>query len=727
MTRKRVLCSGCDIYCQVQAEVPDSGKVGDVRVRALDPRPLRANICMKGIHAPEGFAYENRVTHPMRRVGERGSGKWERVSWDAAMNDIAERLGVIIDRYGPEAFAVSTSQWNTQTDNGMARRFMNLVGSPNWISGVAICAGNTAAINRLVYGWYPYPDYPNTQCIVLFGHNPKPHAWTPIHNAIRRAQERSAKLIVLDPRRSENAEKADLWLPLKPGSDAAMLMGWLKVILDEGLYDKDFVEKWTHGFEEFRRRVDQFPVSRVAEITGVSPDLIAQAARMYATSPPAVIPWTPITDQQRNSTSAIRLMGALRAICGNLDVKGGELLHGFHPDIISESELEMHEALPKAQRTKQLGADAHPAFTYRAADILREHSERVWGVSYPNIVHGTCMAVPSAVFRAMADGDPYPVKAFFTLGNNTLMSFANMQLIERAILAQDLVVAVEHIRSPTAQLADYVLPGDAWLERNAISDSFGWMALYRTSQQVVPPPGECRSAFDFWRDLAHRMDLGEHFPWPTVDDLLDHRIQKVAPDFASFAEEHAYIAPPYQHRKYEQTGFATPSGKVELASTILEDMGFDPLPNWRSDPPPDPSFPLTLFTGVRDDPFFQTGHRHIASLRKRQPNPMAFLSPSDAENLGVAQDDTVEISTKQGSVLLQADIREDMPTGVVRVPHGWWLPERPEGDGTLSGAWIHADAQICPDGADHLDPEQGIPHLKGIACRVVKSAAPVPN
>lgn len=723
MTSKRVLCSGCDIYCQVQAKVPESGLVGDVITHALDPRPLRANICMKGVHAPEGFAHPDRVTFPLRRAGDRGAGKWVRVSWDEALDDIAGRLGDIIDRHGPEAFAVSTSQWNTQTDNGAARRFMNLVGSPNWISGVAICAGNTAAINRLVYGWYPYPDYPNTNCIVLFGHNPKPHAWTPIHNAIRRAQDRGAKLIVLDPRRSENAEAADFWLPLKPGTDAAMLMGWLKVILDEELYDGAFVARWTHGFAAFRARVNEFSLSRVAEITGVDPDLIARAARAYATSTPAVIPWTPITDQQRNSTSAIRLMCALRAICGNLDVKGGELLHGFHPDIVNESELEMHEALTDAQRAKQLGAEAHPAFTYRAADLLREPSRKVWGVEYPNIVHGTCMAVPSAVFRAMADADPYPVKAFFTLGNNTLMSFANMQLIHRAILAQELVVAVEHVRSPTAQLADYILPGDAWLERNALSDSFGWMAVYRTSQQVVSPPGECRSVYDFWHGLAHRMGLGHHFPWPTQDALLDHRVQKLAPDFASFAGDHAYVAPRFQHRKYEQTGFATPTGKVELASTVLGDLGFDPLPGWRPAPPADPEYPLTLFTGVRDDPFFQTGHRHIASLRKRQPDPMAFVSPADAHALGIVQNEEIEVATHQGRVWLLADIRDDMPAGVVRVPHGWWLPERPEGDGTLSGAWDHADAQICPDDPDHLDLEQGIPHLKGIACRVSKPSA----
>ncbi|WP_309973446.1 molybdopterin-dependent oxidoreductase [Variovorax guangxiensis] len=213
------------------------------------------------------------------------------------------------------------------TYNGAARRFMNLLGSPNWISGVALCSGNTAAINRMVYGWYPYPDYAQTNCIVLFGHNPNQHSWTPIYNAIRRAQERGATLIVMDPRKSESAERADLWLPLKPGTDAAMCFGWLKVILDDELYDKAFVEKWTTGFAEFRKRVDEFPLVRVAAITGIAPELIAQAARMYATTGPAVMPWTPITDQQRNSTSAIRLMCSLRALCGYVDVPGGVARH----------------------------------------------------------------------------------------------------------------------------------------------------------------------------------------------------------------------------------------------------------------------------------------------------------------------------------------------------------------------------------------------------------------
>ncbi|SFI94427.1 molybdopterin-containing oxidoreductase family protein [Albimonas pacifica] len=718
MGQTRTLCSGCDIYCQVRLEVPRSGRVGDLRVHALDPRPGNANICMKGVHAPAGFAHPDRVIRPLRRLGARGEGRWAEVGWDEAMDEIAERLKTVVDRYGPEALAVSTSQWNTQTDNGLGRRFMNLLGSPNWISGVAICAGNTAAVNRLVYGWFPFPDYRKTGCIALFGHNPKTHSWTPIHNQIRKAQARGARLIVLDPRRSENAELADLWLPLRAGTDAAMCFGWLKVILDEGLHDRGFVDRWTVGFDAFRRRVDEFPLDRVASITGVDPELIAQAARIYAASGPSVIPWTPVTDQQRNSTSAIRLMCALRALTGNLDVEGGEVLHGFHDRIRSESSIERHDALPPGQRGKQLGAGAHPAFTYRAAEALREPAAKVWGEPWPNLINGTCMANPSATFRAMADGDPYPVKAFFTLGNNTLMSFANMQLIHRALLNQDLLVAFEQFRTPTAQLCDFILPGDAWPERNALSDSFGWTAIQRPSQKAVEPPGECRGVFDFWRDLAHRMGFAEHFPWATVEEMLDWRLEPLGLDFESFAEAHPVHVGELGYRKYERTGFATPSGKVELSSALLESWGFDPLPNWREGPAPDPDYPLQMFTGVREDEYFQTGHRHIAPLRARKPEPRMFLAPADAQALDLAEGDPALIETRHGACRMAVAIRADMPAGLVRVPHGWWRPEQAEGDGSLSGAWDWADAQLCPDDEAHLDPEQGVPHFKGVACRV---------
>ncbi|NNL66542.1 MAG: molybdopterin-dependent oxidoreductase, partial [Myxococcales bacterium] len=665
----------------------------------------------------------DRILHPLRRKGARGSGEWERVGWDDAMAEIAERLRRVVDEHGPEALAVSTSSWNTSTDSGAGRRFMNLLGSPNWISGVALCAGNTAAVNRMVYGWFPFPDLQNTNCIVLFGHNPKRHSWTPIYNAIRKAQQRGAKLIVLDPRRSESAERADVWLPLRAGSDAAMCFGWLKVIIDEGLYDKEFVRDWTVGFEAFSERVAEFPLERVAEITGCEADRIAAAARIYATGGPSVIPWTPITDQQRNSTSAIRLHAALRAICGYLDVPGGEGLLGFNPDVVPESAIEAHERLPQSQKDKQLGADTHPVFTYRGTAALREPTKRVWGHEYANLVMGSYMANPSATFRAMADGVPYPVKAFFVLGNNALMSYANMQLIHRAMHAQDLVVVHEHMMTPTAQLADFVLPGDSWLERPHMMDGFGWTNVIRTSEQAMAPLGECRGVYEFWRELAHRFGFGEDFPWRNVEALYDERLRATGLDWEAFHQTYEIYLPEPAFRKYERTGFATPSGKVELRSSILEDLGFDPLPYYREAPPHDPRFPLELFMGVREDEFFQTGHRHVPELRARKPEPQMYIHADDATEAGVTEGEWVDVATRQGKVRLQATIRDDMPRGLIRVPHGWWKPETAQGDAQLSGAWLHADAQICPDDEDFLDREQGIPHFKGVPARIDKLPA----
>lgn len=711
---KNLICSSCDIQCTVQGKVVD-GQV--VKIQSSDNPAFRDHLCMKGIHAPKGFEHPDRVLYPMKRVGERGSGQFERVTWDEAIADICARLRTIVDERGPEAVAVSTSDWNTSTENGATRRFMNLLGTPNYISGVALCAGNTAAVNRLTYGWFPQPDFANTDCIVLFGHNPKRHSWVPIFKAIMRAKERGAKLIVLDPRMSEMAERADIWLPLKAGTDAALCFGWLNVIISEGLYDADFVQNWCHGFEELKACVAEFPLERVEAITGAPADQIAESARLYAQGL-SVIPWTPITDQQRNSTSAIRLHTILRAICGNLDVKGGETLQGLNPDIPMKTTLEMHEALSEEQRAKQLGAEKHPVFTYRAMAKLEDATERVWGYRHINIVNGSYMAVPSAVFRAMADGDPYPVKAYLVQGNNPLMSYANMKLIHRAMMNQDLIVVNEQFMTPSAQLADYVLPGDSWIERYGLLDGMGWSNNCKSSQKAIEPPGECRGAFEFWRDIAHGMGLGNHFPWETNEDILDERVAKVAPSFQAFAAKYDAYLGPQKYRKYETTGFATPTGKVELWSTVLEDLGFDPLPYWREEPAADPAFPLSLFMGVREDEYFQTGHRHIPELRARRPEPEMFIHPATAAEQGIAEGDWVEVETKAGAVKLLTSFKGNMPEGLLRVPHGWWKPEMQRGGAILSGAWAHADAQICPDDDDFLDREQGIPHFKGVPCRI---------
>ena len=717
VTTKRAMCATCDIMCSVVTE-SKQGRV--VRVRSSDNPIFRDNICMKGIVAPKGFANPNRILHPLKRVGERGSGEWEQVSWEEALNDIGSRLKRIIADHGPEAWAVSTSMWNAP-DHGLCRRVMNHIGTPNWTSGVALCAGNTAAVSRFTYGWFPNADVPNTKCILLLGHNPRRHSWTPMYNMIRQAQARGAKLIVADPRQSSSAKRADIWLPIKVGSDGALLFGFFKVILDEGLYDKDFVENWTVGFEEFKQRVDEYPLERVAELTGCEPEMIANAARMYATEGPACIPWTPITDMQRNSTSAIRLQGILRSVCGYLDIPGGESFGSLPPDFVNQTLVEMHHVLSDEQKAKQLGSDDHPLFTYRGQSYFREPSKKAFGQEWINLATGCAMTPPSSLFRAMAGEGPYPVKAFFFIGNNPMMSYPNMNLIIKAMMNQDLIVAHEQFMTPSAQLADYVLPADSWLERPLLMDMMGWAAPLRISEKSMEPPGECRSTWAFWKGIAGALDRAELVPWDTIEDFYDYLLAERGVTWKEFSESADVHFEPPEYRKYRKTGFGTPTGKVELWSESLKDLGFDPLPYFREDPPVDPDYPLMFFPGVREDGFFQTGHRHIEEMRKRHPEPVAFVSPGTAEKYNLAEGEWAELENELAAISVQIAIKDTMPDGLVRVPHGWWKPEMEQGAGQLSGALKYADAQLCRDDEDYLDMEQGIPHLKGIACRLLKS------
>ena len=718
---KYVVCTICDINCQLRASVDEDGKLA--KIRQHDNPALAKHICYKGTAAPHVHNHADRLRVPLKRVGERGEDKWEEISYEQAMDEIAERLQAVVDQHGPEAFAVSTSGWNTQTTHALDRRFMNALGSPNWTSGVSLCAGNTAAVNKLTYGWFPFGDFQNTKCIALFGHNPRKHSWSPIYHMIEDAKKNGAKVIVMDPRVSDQAETADLHLPLRSGTDAALCLGWLSVIIDEKLYDQDFVAKWTVGFEELCERVKDYPLERVAEITGVPPESIAEAARMYATAESAIIPWTPITDMQISSTSAIRLQCILRAITGNIDAVGGELFAGFSPDYISESVLGMHEALSQEQRDKQLGSRTHPAYTYRAQDMLGDATERVWGHRYADIVMGCYMANPSHLFRAMATEDPYPVKAFFTLGNNSLLSYPNQHQIHAGMLNQDLIVAHEIFMTPTAMLADYVLPGDVFSERNHVADTWGWTGRLVLSQRAVDPPEQASSTFEFWSDLAHRMGLGEHFPWKTLDDILDHRLSPMGKTFAELERDQYFHLDEPEYRKYRRTGFATPSGKVELSSSVLEDLGFDPLPYYREGPAVSDEFPYYVFTGVREDPFFQTGQRQVEVLRRRSPAPKIFMHPVDAALDGLVDDDWIDLETETGSVAAKVLIQDSMKQGHIRVPHGWWFPEM-RGTAPLAGAFISSDAVLCPDSDDYLDYEQGIPHFKGFPGRVVKRSAP---
>jgi anaerobic selenocysteine-containing dehydrogenase len=719
---KQAICTMCDHHCMIQGVV-ENGKL--LRLKGLPENPIAPNtFCIKPARALEYYDHEDRLLHPLKRKGERGSGEWTQISWDQAYDEIAGKLTVIVEKYGPEAFAVSGSDYNAPPD-GICRRFMNLIGSPNWISGISLCMGNTAVINRMTYGWFPMSDFENTDCIVYFGHNPKPDVWCMENDRLVAAKKRGAKLIVLDPRKSYNAKRADIHLSLRAGTDAAMALGWLKVIIDEKLYDRDFVDNWTVGFDELVERVNEYPLDRVEKITGVPAAQIREAAVMYATAKSAIIPWSVITDKQTNSTSAIRTQCILRAITGNLNVSGGEGLSELNPSIVSMSELELHEKLPQEKKDLQIGVRDYPALTYKGTQALSEPTMKVYGREYINLLGGSFMAHPAGVFKAMRTGDPYPVKAMFSMANNTLLQYANQQGIHEGLMNLDLFVVHDLFMTSTAQLADYVLPGDAWIERPNLVNGFDVSSWFQTSQKLREAPGECGSVYDFYKNLADRMGFEEYFPWKNQQELLDYRIEKTGMKWNDFAKNMPFFPGP-EPKPYQETGFATPSGKVELASSVLKDLGFDPLPYYAepgqspiSTPELAKEYPLTLFVGLMEEEYFHTNLRQVAAFRKRNPFPVTMINPETGRKLGITEGDWVYVETTHGKVKMKAGLRNEMPPDLVRIPHGWWFPEQPQGEPGLSAGWDHSDGAVLSDDDFNLDPEQGLPNMRGgLLCKV---------
>jgi len=327
------------------------------------------------------------------------------------------------------------------------------------------------------------------------------------------------KIIVIDPRRTRSAERADIWLPLRPGTDAALALAWLNIIISENLYDKEFVEKWTFGFDKLAARVNDYPPEKVSIITGLSVDQIVNSARLYAATNPSVIVRGLATDQLgRNGTRVDQCRIALRAITGNLDNDGGNMITTVGPEIkgkkfIRESQLELLDKISPAQRKKQLGSEKYRLMTWPGYDLTSPHFQRVYGEPESSM-HRLGVA-PTEIWKAILEGKPYPVKAMITWGSNPLMWSANTRSTYEAMKSPNLELHVvsEYWMTATAELADYVLPVASWLEKPMCSTFEDFSEIVFASDRVIPPVEERREEYSIWSALAARMGQSEYWPW----------------------------------------------------------------------------------------------------------------------------------------------------------------------------------------------------------------------
>lgn len=723
------MCGLCGMHCPVGLKVKDGEFLG------IEPRAGKSSTigkllagvvasCPRANAAKEYLYHPMRLNFPLKRVGRRGENQWQRISWTQALDEIAQRLAEVKKNYGPEALVIAANGEHNCAEEFRAR-FQHLFGTPNYISHQPVCFGAFTMLALLISGFVigMAPLQPRTRCLMLIGINPAvsfPQIWRLLRTF---QKDQGLKLIVIDPRWSETAQAADIWLQLKPGTDTALLLGMINVIINEELYDRDFVNLWCYGFERLVHRVQDYPPEKVSEITWVPQEKIREAARLYATTKPAQIRHGMGLEEIYSTTPAHHARCILPAITGNLDIPGGEILECGHPGIVPLAEIELSEKLSKEQKKKMIGQQFRLS-TWDACDRIRENIKKVTSRPLP-VYWLSVLAHPPSVFRTIIEGKPYPLKAMITEAISPLLTFPNTKLVYQAMKDVELHVAMDVFMTPACQLADYVLPAASPLEKPGL---FGgeYMHTIYGGAAAIEPLYQRKPEFYLWRELGVRLGQKEYWPWQTLEEAFDYRLSPLGITFKQFIEEkQGHDSPPLEYKKYQKSGFGTPTGKFELCSTILEDAGYDPLP-WYKEPKQSlltnpeiaNDFPLILTTGRKSRFMYHSQFHQVASIRTRHPDPLVQINPSKAAELGINNGDWVWIETPTGKSKFKSEYFHGIAPQVIYAEFGWWFPEQPQGEPSLSGVWQSNINAVVPDICDEAS---GAWVLRGIRCKIYKA------
>jgi len=667
----RTTCQACHCECGVFVQ-KENGKI--IGIRGDPDHPFsKGFLCNKAKASIELVYHKDRVRFPLKRVKKGKGSNWRKISWDEALDEIAERLTEIKENHGPEAIATHRGTGPRQSVPSTALLALAL-GTPNLIStDNHICYAPSFLAECWTYGdsitMELGPDYLNSNCIVVWGGNPLASHPPRGFDILRAVKERGTKLIVVDPRRTTLAAKSDLWLQVRPGTDAALALGMINYIIKKGLQDKKFVSEWCHGFENLEKRVQRYTPEWAEEITWIPADKIKEAARLYVTTKPAVLHHRVALEHSINSIQTLRSLAILIALAGNMDVKGGNFFPHWPEGYVSDFSfvLDRRWRFDKETEQKRIGSSEYP---------LASGFE------------STFAYVPSPLsIRAMLYGKPYQLKAIFCAGANPVVNCQNTKMTVEAFKKLDLLVVSEFFMTPTAELADYVLPVAHWLERNEVADA-SYMNCISARQKVIEPIGDCWDDVKIVMELVKRIPWADkkHLPWKDMREFNDWKIKSMGITFDDLKEK-GTVSWPEEYRKYEKKGFRTPTGKVELYSTMFEKCGYDPLPSYR-EPPESPAsspelmetYPLILITGCRDINYFHSEGRQLKTLRKIRPDPMIEIHSNAAKAEGIKDGDWVWIESPRGDknrVKLRAKVTPDIHPQVVHAEHAWWFPEKP--------------------------------------------------
>ena len=672
------LCRQCAHHCGVYAHIEDR-RITKISGNKTHPEN-QGMVCPKGRQAPQWVYHPDRLTGCLKRTA---SGDFKPIAYDRALDEISEKIVNIRDKFGARAMSAWTGEAiGFLQQEAYAQRFINAFGSPNFFTADSVCFASRLMAYVACQGYWSYPpDFEHAQMTILWGSNPA-YSHPPFMQAINRSRRQAGKLVVVDPRRTVAARKADLFVQARPGTDAALALGLIRFFIEQQAYDRQFVKDFSTGFEALSAYAEKFTPQYVAQQTGVSESVVARMQHMMRQSLPQCVSFVGISlEHQVNGFNTVRAIASLSALCGAIDIEGGE---PWNKDIHVNS-LRFLDA-QQFREMNPAGYKRYPLFY----DVM-----------------GKCHSLPG-IDHMLGQGAS-PIKGLIFSGTNPVLTNPNAEKVARAFSNLDLLVARDLFLTQSAKLAHYIIPAASFLERSELH-FYPDIQKVALSRKVLEVEGVW-DEYTFWHDLAHRLGFGEtYFPWEdeaAVNEWILEPTGISLEDLISKPEGVIY-AVEFERRKYKTHPFPTPSGRFEFASERVEQLGHDPLPVYT--PPdfltsPSSDFPLRMISGSRSAIYYHSRYREIAKFKKKIPVAQAEIHAADAAELDITDGESVRIVSKIAELTIQAKVMENdsILKGFINVPHGWNTP----------------NVNRLTDDKD-VDPIGGFPNLKIVPIRIEK-------
>lgn len=653
--------AGCGIYAVVE-----NGKF--IRVEGMKESPLnRGRLCPKAHAAPQWVYSPQRLKYPLKRIGIKGEGKFKKITWDQALDIIAAKLLEQKEKYGPESLAILSPARRSYSE--YLYRFLMVHGSPNY-GHSGICAlQNAFSFAHTLGALMPFADYANSDLILIWGKQP-------IYSGSSKggtrslidAKERGTRIFSIKPSMEPDVALADKWIPVRPGTDAALALSMVNYIINNDLYDKEFVSRYCYGFDELERHIQQYSPEWAENITGLPAGQIKKIAFEYATTKKAAIDYGNGLEHARSASDAARSIAILIAITGHFDRPGGNV-------VTAGSEMPKPKSVHLRERYTQEWVDK------LVAPEFPRH--------FQPFFEGTSSAY-YRIFDSILTEEPYPIKTVIAPGTQPTVSNRGSKRVIEALKKLDFFVVIDVMQTAEMNFADIVIPVTTPYEiDHPFEASMNWIMA---SNRVIEPLGNYKSMYEFWLDLGTRMGYGDDFWNGDINTCMNDQLTPLNMTMDELRKHPTGIEYPMKSMEYEKYDmiFSTqsnrlsrepflPQGKVALYNTEFEKAGFTPMPEWHE--PPESitgtpellkEYPLVFSDFHTSKVYNASWLRNIPCLREIMPYPTLHIHPDTAKERGIENDDWVIVESPHGHLKLKAEIIPGIRPDTVMALHGWW-------------------------------------------------------